>query len=394
MSPPKRIDLTTEQLDALLKRVEAGKLQDGDYEIIKGMAETLSFLNQALDNKNISIKRLLKLIFGERTEKTAKVLQRNKAGGKKKKKKKHKGHGKNGAAAYHGAEKIPVAHESLKPKDPCPDCHRGKLYELPQPGIIVRVTGNAPCSATVYELQKLRCNLCQKIFTAAAPDNIGDEKYDAASGAMIALLKYGSGLPFNRLDQLQATLGVPLPSSTQWEIVESVADKIHPVYSALMCHAAGGEVVYNDDTVMKILELMKQSDEDRGGRKGMYTSGILSTVGDRKMAVFMTGARHAGENLADILQKRSAALPPPVQMCDALSRNLPENFKTILANCLAHARRRFVDVEPNFPQECTYVLETLEQVYINDAVTKQQNMTPQQRLQYHQQKSQTVMDDL
>jgi transposase len=396
MNAPKRIDLTPEQLDALLKRVEAGTLQDGDYEIIKGMAETLRFLSQTLDHKNISIKRLLKLIFGESTEKTAKVLQRNKAGGKKsgKKKKKRKGHGKNGAAAYHGAEKIPVAHESLKPKDPCPDCHSGKLYELPDPGIIVRVTGNAPCSGKVYELQKLRCNLCQKIFTAAVPEHIGDEKYDAASGAMIALLKYGSGLPFNRLDQLQAALGVPLPSSTQWEIVESVADKIHPVYSALMRHAAQGEVVHNDDTVMKVLELMKQSDEDRSGRKGMYTSGILSTVDDRKMAVFMTGRHHAGENLADILAKRNAALPPPVQMCDALSRNLPKDFEIILANCLAHARRRFVDVEFNFPEECTYVLETLEKVYKNDAITKQQNMTPDQRLQYHQQKSTPLMDDL
>ena len=88
MNAPKRIDLTPEQLDALLKRVEAGTLQDGDYEIIKGMADTLSFLSQALDNKNTSIKRLLKMIFGDRTEKTAKVLQRNKAGGKNKKKKK------------------------------------------------------------------------------------------------------------------------------------------------------------------------------------------------------------------------------------------------------------------------------------------------------------------
>jgi transposase len=396
MNTPKRIDLTPEQLDALLKRVETGTLQDGDYEIIKGMAETLSLLSQALDNKNTSIRRLLKLIFGDSTEKTAKVLQRHKAGGKKsgKKKKMRKGHGKNGAVAYSGAEKIKVAHESLKPKDPCPECHKGKLYELSDAGIIVRVTGNAPCSATVYELQKLRCNLCQKIFTAQAPDNIGDEKYDAASGAMIALLKYGSGLPFNRLDQLQATLGVPLPSSTQWEIVESVADKIHPVYPALMRHAAGGEVVYNDDTVMKILELMKLSDEERHGRKGMYTSGILSTVGDRKMAVFITGGHHAGENLADILQQRSTALPPPIQMCDGLSRNPPKDFKVILANCMAHARRRFVDVEFNFPQECADVLETLEQVYKNDAVTKQQNMTADQRLQYHQQKSTALMDDL
>ena len=87
MTKPKRIDLTPQQLNALLKRVEAGTLQDGDYEIIKGMAETLSFLSQALDHKNTSIKRLLKLVFGDSTEKTAKVLQRNKAGGKKKKKK-------------------------------------------------------------------------------------------------------------------------------------------------------------------------------------------------------------------------------------------------------------------------------------------------------------------
>ena len=301
MTTPKRIDLTPQQLDALLKRVEAGTLQDGDYEIIKGMAETLSFLSQALDHKNTSIKRLLKLIFGDSTEKTAKVLQRNKTGGKKKKKKKRKGHGKNGADAYHGAEKITVAHESLKPKDACPDCHKGKLYELPNPGVIVRVTGNAPCSAKVYELQKLRCNLCQQIFTATAPDNIGDEKYDAASGAMIALLKYGSGLPFNRLDQLQASLGVPLPSSTQWEIVESVADKIHPIYPALIRFAAQGDVVYNDDTVMKVLELMKKSDEDRHGRKGMYTSGILSTVDDRKMAVFVTGGHHAGHRRFEIV---------------------------------------------------------------------------------------------
>lgn len=397
MNTPKRIDLTPAQLDALLKRVEAGRLQDGDYQIIKGMAETLSFLSQALENKNTSIRRLLKLIFGDSTEKTAKVLQRDKADSKtsgQKKKKNRQGHGKNGAAAYSGAEKIKVPHESLKPKDRCPDCRKGKLYELPEPGIIVRVTGNAPCSGKVYELQKLRCNLCQKIFTAQAPDHIGDEKYDPASGAMIALLKYGSGLPFNRLDQLQATLGVPLPSSTQWEIVESVADKIHPVYPALMRYAAGGEVVYNDDTVMKILELMKQSDEDRHGRKGMYTSGILSTAGDRKMAVFITGGHHAGENLADILQKRSTALPPPIQMCDALSRNLPKDFEVILANCLAHARRRFVDVEFNFPQECAYVLETLEQVYKNDAATKQQHMTADQRLQYHQQKSAPLMDDL
>ncbi|MCL5071476.1 MAG: hypothetical protein M1308_11360 [Actinobacteria bacterium] len=39
-------------------------------------------------------------------------------------------------------------------------------------------------------------------FTAEAPEGVGDEKYDVASGAMLALLKYGSGVPFYRLEAL------------------------------------------------------------------------------------------------------------------------------------------------------------------------------------------------
>ena len=390
---PERIDITPEQLEALLQRAKR-LMPEADYQVIKALAETITFLSHAVDNKNTSIKRLLKLLFGAETEKTSKVTKRDKSKNKKTgKKKKKKGHGKNGASAYTGAEKIEVPHETLKHKDPCPDCEKGRVYDTTDPGLIVRVTGNAPCSGKVYELQKLRCNLCGEVFTAKAPDNVGEEKYDVASGAIIALLKYGSGLPFNRLEQLQALLGIPLPSSTQWEIVEAVADKIHPVYRELIRHAAQGDIIYNDDTVMKILELMKEQDEDHT-RKGMYTSGIVSTVNELKIALFITGRNHAGENLENVLAERSENLPTPVQMCDALSRNVPKNFKVILANCLAHARRRFVDVEWNFPDECAYVLETLEQVYKNDGVAKQQNMTPTQRLEYHQAKSGSLMDNL
>ncbi|MBA4369635.1 MAG: transposase [Desulfobacterium sp.] len=392
MNTPKRMDITPDQLKSLLNRVESGALADGDYEIIKGMAETITFLSYAVDNKNTSIKRLLKLLFGAQTEKTSTITRKDKAK-KSDLKKKKPGHGKNSAEAYTGAEKIEIPHETLTHKDPCPVCEKGKVYDVKDPGLVIRVTGNAPCSGKVYELQKLRCNLCGQVFTARAPDNIGEEKYDAASGAMIALLKYGSGFPFNRLEQLQAFLGIPLPSSTQWEIVEAVADKIHPVYRALIRHAAQGDVIYNDDTVMKILELINNQEDDHG-RKGMYTSGIVSTVNDLKIALFITGHNHAGENLDAVLAYRSKELSAPVQMCDALSRNVPKNFATILSNCLAHARRKFIDVEWNFPDECAYVLETLEKVYQYDDDTRRQNMTSEQRLKYHQEKSGPLMKNL
>jgi len=66
------------------------------------------------------------------------------------------------------------------------------------------------------------------------------------------------------------------------------------------------------------------------------------------------GRQHAGENLAHVLRRRSAALPSPVQLCDALSRNTPklaEGVEILLANCLAHGRRQFVEVAADFPAE-------------------------------------------
>ena len=402
--PPKRIDLDLEQVDALLKRVEAGTLQEGDYEVIKAMVETIHLLSNAVDEKAASIRRLLRMLFGDKTEKLKNVLDQQSGSSDKRQpqdkttsqndKPKPKGHGRNGAAEYTGAEKVIVYHQDLKPGAPCPLCPKGKVYELKEPEVVVRITGKAPLSGTVYYMQRLRCNACGQIFKASPPDGIGDEKYDAESGAMIALLKYGSGMPFNRLEGLQAGLGVPLPASTQWEIVEQVADRIYPAYLELNFQGAQGDVVYNDDTTAKILELMKENKEDAPERKGMFTTGIMSTSGDRQIALFYTGRKHAGENMDDLLRQRQTHLEKPIHMCDALSRNVPKTFGTILLNCLSHARRNFVDVAVSFPEECQHILEALAKVYKNDEIAKERKMTPGQRLSFHQMKSGPIMKEL
>ena len=126
----------------------------------------------------------------------------------------------------------------------------------------------------------------------------------------------------------------------------------------------------------------------------MFTSGIVSILDNRRIALFFTGHRHAGENLTAVLQQRASTLGRPIQMCDALSRNVPKAFQTILANCLTHGRRQFVEVASNFPDECLYVLQILKEIYKNDAVAKDQQMSPDQRLTFHQARSQPKMDEL
>jgi transposase len=316
------------------------------------------------------------------------------------------GHGRNGAEAYRGAERIQVPHASLKPGDHCPGCLKGKVYARKEPALRIRVVGQAPLRATVYELESLRCNLCGEVFEAEAPEGVGEKKYDESAGAMIALLKYGSGIPFYRLAGLEKNLGIPLPVSTQWEIVEEVAEVIRPAFEELIRQAAQGEVFHNDDTSMKILSLARESALSRGSpeersssceRTGLFTSGIVSTRQGQRIALFFTGRRHAGENFAQVLAHRAAGLPPPIQMSDALSRNfpkLPEKLKVIVGNCNAHARRRFVDVVSNFPEECRYVLENLAEVYGYDAQAEERGLSPEERLRFHQEHSGPVMERL
>jgi hypothetical protein len=219
------------------------------------------------------------------------------------------------------------------------------------------------------------------------------------------MLKYGSGFPFHRLERLQESLGIPLPASTQWEIVAETAEVLAPVYEELIHQSAQGEVLHNDDTTMTILELgrdgPKEEEEDEGQesekwkqRKGVFTSGIVSTRAGQKIALFFTGRKHAGENLAAVLARRAADLGPPIQMCDALARNLPKPLQVILANCIAHGRRRFVEVAHIFPEECRYVLEALGEVYTNDALCRESGISPEERLHFHQTHSGPLMEKL
>lgn len=307
MKDIERVELTAERVLRLLERAK-GVLQEEDYRDLEHLVKSFAYLTQLLEDKTTTVRQLRKLLFGFKSEKLRNVLEKlnevaegqetapatnemNASGGGEgtpapqgalgaaaaeggeqdgqgagEAKEKRKGHGRNGADAYEGAEQIRVPHETLKSGDRCPElgCD-GKVYELAEPGVLVRIVGQAPLGATVLELEKLRCNLCLTVFTAKVPEGVGPEKYDETAGSMIGLLRYGTGVPFHRLQVLQRNFGIPLSASTQWDIVERAAKRIAPAYAELTREAAQGDVLHNDDTPMKILELMKKKGQGDDG---------------------------------------------------------------------------------------------------------------------------------
>ena len=316
-----RMDVNLEELDQIIERGTHAPLSAPESEKLKLVLHALAAM----------------LPQPRTTEKTKDVLEQSAAPAPESEPgtpaEKKPGHGRNGASSYTGAQKVAVPHPQLHAGDPCPGCEKGKVYPQKEPRTLVRIVGQAPLAATVYELDRLRCNLCGEVFTAPEPEGIGPEKYDETTAAMIALLKYGSGMPFYRLEKLEQALGTPLSASTQWEIVEDEAELIQAARDELIRQAAQGEVLHNDDTGMRVLHLAREPSDDR---TGVFTSGIVSTQQGRRIALYFTGRQHAGENLRDVLQYRTADLARPLQMCDALSRNTPkltDGAQILLANC-------------------------------------------------------------
>jgi len=103
----------------------------------------------------------------------------------------------------------------------------------------------------------------------------------------------------------------------------------------------------------------------------VFTIGIVSIGEGYRIGLYFTGRKPAGENLAGVLKQRAAGLEAPIQMCDALWRNLPklpEKPEIIVGHSMAHARRHFVEVTPNCPRVCRFVGESLSGLPLSSTI--------------------------
>jgi hypothetical protein len=374
----KLIEVNLEELDRIVEEAATRPLTEVEQAKLKNAIHAMA----------------QKLVPARTSEKIKDIFEKLKSNSKKRAEgESSPGHGRNGAAAYTGAETIEVPNADFASGAPCPECPKGRLYPQ-KPRVLVRITGQAPIQATKYVLQSLRCNLCGESFTAAPPAEVGDDKYDESVASMVAILKYGTGLPFNRLAALEEMMGVPLPTSTQWDLIEDAAEIFKPVHQEMIRQAGEAETIHNDDTSAKILRLERPPDDKR---TGVHTTGLVAVKGDRRIPLFFTGRQHAGENLRDILLTRPSELGPPIQMADASSRNAPklsEGASTTLANCLAHGRRHVAEAADAFPEDCLHILEQLGVAFKNDAEAKRQGLSPKDRLRFHRDESAPVLNRL
>src|ERR1700685_1165344 len=226
----RRLDVNVEELDRVIDAAENGPLSNADRQKLKTTLHAL-------------VERLAKKRNTEKTNSVREPKTSSSAATESPEPAAPAGHGRNPATAFTGAEKVSVQHAQLKPGDPCPECREGRVYRQKESKTLIRIVGQAPLKATVFEMERLRCNGCCQVFTAAEPTGVGTDKYDTTAVAMIALLKYGTGMPFNRMERRETQLGIPLPAATQWELMEAAAKQLKCILGEFIRQAAQGSVV-------------------------------------------------------------------------------------------------------------------------------------------------------
>lgn len=435
MSDPGRVEeVDPGRLARLLERIKP-VVSAEDYALVEKIVTSFHWLTKLVRAKETTIGRLRRLVGGSGSEKTAAVITKaeagedpedpNGAGGASQgaggtaasggtpgsplagpsnpARAKRKGHGRVAGSAYPGAVHIPVAHEGLCIGDRCPGCARGTLYAMPEPAQFLRIIGQAPLVAFCWDCQRLRCSGCGAVYTALAPEEARGDKYDETAVSMMAVLRYSLGVPNHRLAQLQRDLRTPVPASTQWEAAAERVSGAAPACQELIRQAAQGSVFHVDDSSVRILEfvgkrrakLVAQGEFEAPERTGLHTTAVVSITGEgRKIAIVLSGRKHAGENLSDLLDKREAHLPPPIQMSDALACNHQKKHSVFECFCLVHARRNFVEELENFPEEGRHVLEKLGQVFKIDDQCREKGLCAEERLKTHQRESRPIMDAL
>lgn len=268
--------LSAAQIDAVLERVRP-RVDPEDFRVLEAMCRFTVSAHLMLEQKTLSFARLRRALFGARTEKTKAVCPSAGApAGPPPSKPPRKGHGRRPASAHTGARRVDVPHPNLQASSLCPDCGQGKLRPLP-PTVILRIQAQAPILSTCFALEKWRCLRCGATHSAAPPAEAGTQKYDPNVGPMLAVLRFGAGMPNYRLERLQHTLGVPLPASTQWELMATAAESARPVLEQLILQAAQRDLFHNDDTTMRVQELRRaiQADPD-ASRTGIFTTCVLA----------------------------------------------------------------------------------------------------------------------
>ena len=202
----------------------------------------------------------------------------------------------------------------------------------------------------IHKRKKYRCKCNAYIKTAPVHAKlIEGGKYSTDFSIHVAVGKYADHLPLERQATIMKREGLVIKSQTLWEQIQALSHHLLPVYRDLHSEVLSSDVLHIDETRWEML----CKNPKRWQLWGMCNSN----------SVFYNAVdTRSGNHASKLLSKYTG-----IVVCDAYigykSASGKENVKWKLAGCWAHSRRKFVEVENNYPDECVKILDLIGELF-------------------------------
>lgn len=214
---------------------------------------------------------------------------------------------------------------------------------------------------TVY-----RCGCGECLKTAPGPLKlVSGGRYALSFTVHVAYQKYFAHLPLERQAKMFKHEGLVVTASTLCDQLDALATALYPTYEAIWKHVQAEKVLRADETPWAVLSNGFNENEQ-------YYAWVA--VGTKYVAFRLLDTRSA-EGAATILGGFAGTLMVDgLTSYPAAAKGEPGQApKFKVANCHAHARRKFVECEASWPAESKYVIELYRQLYAVEREGKQPN---------------------
>jgi transposase len=421
----RQVDISLEGLHQLLHRIERKELADGDWAVcsslvlqlilkIQGKQERMAAKFTGASSAVVDVLPAARIDSpalppGPAAETGAAQAPPSEGLAEKK----AKGHGRNGASAFVNAKHIVHGLDSGMVGALCAGCNAGRMTRYREK-VVIRIIGQPLFAAEQHHVEQARCRACGKVERAKAPKEIFEGLgssyvvYDWSACAMLVVMHYFSASPFKRLESLHAGWGVPVPDANLWRMADETDDLLHPLYRALELHGVQKAVSLRiDDTGSMVVALARQIQAEldelkaagkstKGVRTGINATGVLLDTAEGQLVLYFTGRHHAGEIIDRMLQCRKPGGQRLVKVTDGASKNFDHQGRGdfIEGVCNAHAFLKFRDIKDKHPVEYAVAGEVYKGVFDNDDEAKTQGLSPHERMLFHREHSQPLMERL
>lgn len=238
---------------------------------------------------------------------------------------------------------------------------------------------------TKHKRQKYRCSCGSCIQTAPGPVKLFDgARYSVGFAVHVAMSKYADHMPLERQVKAMGRDGLTIDSQTLWDQIEALARLLQPAHDALAAYVLSQPVLGADETHWR---LMGEKGKKEGGAGKQWH--VWALAAPTAVTYRIEDSRSADAAHKVLGGYQGTVLADGYSAYQSLKKR-GAGFK--LAHCWAHVRRKFVEIEEQYPRECAEVLDWIGKLYRIERDTR--DGPPEKRLEARRQISRDILIEI